>query len=144
MENNKELTVGEVIEYNRIIKSIVDNATDVNALVKFKLLGMCKQFEPIVANFEVVRDEKIKQYGTIKDDGRIGIYMPVRTDFKNDEDFNKAMEDFEATIDKFNTEINEVLASDSKLQLTKFKYTDIMNAGLPSDYLIAIYNLIEE
>lgn len=145
MENNKDvLTVGKVMDYNKIIKAIVDNATDVNALVKFRLLGMCKQFEPIVANFEIVRDEKIKQYGTVKDNGNIGIFMPVRTDFENDEEFNKAMENFENTVDKFNKEIAEVLESDSKLKLTKFKYTDIMDAGLPSDYLLAIYDLIEE
>ena len=145
MENNKDvLTVGKVMNYNKIIKAIVDNATDVNALVKFRLLGMCKQFELIVANFEIVRDEKIKQYGTVKDNGNIGIITPVRTDFENDEEFNEAMENFKNTVDKFNKEIAEVLESDSKLKLTKFKYTDIMDAGLPSDYLLAIYDLIEE
>ena len=145
MDNNKEiLTVGKVIEYNRIIKAIVDNASDVNALVKFRLLGMCKQFEPIVANFEIIREEKIKQYGTTKENGNIGIFMPVKTDFENDEDYDKAMKEFEDTVDKLNAELDEILKSDSELKLIKFKYTDIIDAGLPSDYLLAIYDLIEE
>ena len=57
------MKVKEVLNYNRIIKAIIDNADDVNSLVKFKLLGMLKQFEPIVTNFETIRDEKIVKYG---------------------------------------------------------------------------------
>ena len=57
------MLVKDVLKYNRIIKAIIDNTTDVNALVKFKLLGMLKQFEPTILNYETIRVEKINEYG---------------------------------------------------------------------------------
>lgn len=138
------MLVKDVLKYNDIIKSIIDNAKDVNALVKFRLLGMCKQFEPVVANFAVIQNEKIKQYGTTAEDGNIGIFAPKKESFENDEDFEKAQKEFEDTIEKFDTDINEVLNSETEIEIKKFKYTDIVDAGLPADYLLAIYDLIEE
>ena len=138
------MKVSEILDYNNVIKAIIDNAKDVNALVKFRLLGMCKQFEPIVANFETIRQEKIAQYGTTDENGNVGIFVPKKEDFENDDDYKKASEEFETTIEKFTADLNEVLNSESDIEIKKFKYTDIMDAGLPSDYLIAIYDLIEE
>lgn len=138
------MTVKEVLKYNDIIKAIIDQAKDVNALVKFRLLGMCKQFEPIVANFETVRQGKILEYGTPTEDGNTGIIQPKKEDFENEEDFNKAMEEFQETIRKFNADLDEVINSEADVEIKKFKYTDIVDAGLPADYLLAIYDLIEE
>ena len=138
------MKVSEILDYNNVIKAIIDNAKDVNALVKFRLLGMCKQFEPIVTNFETIRQEKIAQYGTTDENGNVGIFTPKKEDFENDDDYKKASEEFETTIERFTADLNEVLNSESDIEIKKFKYTDIMDAGLPSDYLIAIYDLIEE
>lgn len=138
------MTVNEVLNYNRIIKSIVDNAKDVNALVKFRLLGMCKQFEPVVSNFETIRGEKIREYGSEDENGNIGIISPKKEDFENDEDFEKANKDYEVAVEKFSKDLEEILNSETDIEIKKFKYTDIVDAGLPSDYLLAIYELIEE
>lgn len=138
------MTVNEVLNYNQIIKVIIDNATDVNALIKFKLLGMCKQFEPIVDNFERVRQDKIREFGTKSDDGNIGIIPPEKDSFESDEDFDKAQEEFNNAVAKFNKAIEEVANSEVKIEIEKFKSSDIMDAGLPADYLLAIYDLIEE
>ena len=138
------MKVSEILDYNNVIKAIIDNAKDVNALVKFRLLGMCKQFEPIVANFETIRQEKIAQYGTTDENGNVGIFAPKKENFENDDDYKKSSEEFETTIERFTADLNEVLNSESDIEIKKFKYTDIMDAGLPSDYLIAIYDLIEE
>ena len=138
------MKVSKILDYNNVIKAIIDNAKDVNTLVKFRLLGMCKQFEPIVANFETIRQEKIVQYGTTDENGNVGIFAPKKEDFENDDDYKKASEEFETIIEKFTVDLNEVLNSESDIEIKKFKYTDIMDAGLPSDYLIAIYDLIEE
>lgn len=138
------MKVKEVLNYNRIIKAIIDNANDVNSLVKFKLLGMLKQFEPIVANFETIRDEKIVKYGKTTEDGQTAIISPKKDDFENDEEFEKASKEYEDIIKKFTSEMDEVLDSEIDIEIKKFNYDDIMNAGVPSDYLVAIYALIEE
>lgn len=138
------MKVNEVLEYNRIIKAIIDNASDVNALVKFRLLGILKQFEPIVGNFETIRQEKIMEYGTQTEDGNTGIIPPKKEDFEKDEDYDKAFKTFEDTVKKFNDDLNEVANSEAEINLKKFKYTDIVDAGIPADYLVAIYDLIEE
>lgn len=139
------MTVKEVLNYNTIIKSIIDDVKEVNALVKFRLLGMLKQFEPIVANYEIIRGEKIQKYGTTTEDGGFGIIPPKKENFENDEDFQKATEEFNSVIVKFKEEIEEVANSELEdFKLTKFKYSDIVDAGIPSEYLVAIYDLIEE
>lgn len=138
------MTVNDILNYNNIIKGIIDNTKEVNALVKFKLLGMCKQFEPIVENFETVRQEKIAQYGTKDENGNIGIFSPNKDDFKDDKDYDKALYEYQKTISNFTNAIDEVLNSDADTTIKKFKYSEIMDAGIPSDYLIAIYDLIEE
>lgn len=144
MSTENIVTVDDVLRYNRILKSIIDNAKDVNALVKFKLLGMCKQFEPIVANFEIVQNEKIIQYGNTTKNGNTGIIKPNRDDFENDKDFEEAEKKYDEAIEKFSNDLNEVLNSKADIDIVKFKYTDIIDAGLPADYLLAIYELIEE
>lgn len=139
------MTVKDVLNYNRIIKSIIDDVKEVNALVKFRLLGMLKQFEPIVTNYEIIRGEKIREYGTATEDGGFAIISPKRENFENDEDFQKATETFNSSISKYKNEISEI--ANSKLEdfkITKFKYNDIIDAGIPSEYLVAIYDLIEE
>lgn len=138
------MQVKKVLDYNKIIKAIIDNEKDIDALVKFRLLGMCKQFEPIVANFETVRDEKIMQYGTITEDGSTGIIPPNKENFNNDEEFEKAQKEFEETVAKFTDDLDKVLDSEIQIEIKKFKPEDIMDAGLPADYLLAIYDLIEE
>ena len=138
------MKIKEVLNYNQAIKAVVDNAKDVNALVKFRLLGMAKQFEPIVANFDTVREEKIAKYGTTNESGQTGIFAPEKDKFDDDKKYDEAVKEFEETVKKFTNDIDEVLDSEADIEIKKFKYTDIMDSGLPSDYLIAIYDLIEE
>ena len=138
------MKVKEVLDYNRTIRLILDNVQDVNALLKFRMLGMLKQFEPIVANFEQVRSEKIMQYGTVGEDGVLGIFKPREEEFGSIDEYNAEMQKYQDTIRKISSDIDEVLTSDIDIQIKKFKYTDIVDADIPTDYLVAIYNLIEE
>ena len=137
------MMIKDILNYNDAIKDIIDNTKNVNALVKFRLLGMCKQFEPIVSNYDVIYNEKIKQYGTVVDD-RVGIIQPDRNKYSNEEEYNKAVEAYESSYKKFVDDMDQVLNSEANINIQKFKYTDIIDAGLPSEYLIAIYDLIEE
>ena len=138
------MKVSEAIRYSDVIKSIVDKAPDVSALVKFKLLGMAKQLQPVVDSFETVRREKIFKYGTSDGNGGASILEPKREDFENDEDYNKALSNYKETVTKMSKELEEVLLSDVEVNIKKFKYTEIIDAGLSADYLVALYGLIEE
>lgn len=138
------MKVKDILNYNDAIKGIINNTSDINSLIKFKLLGICKQFESIINNFEQIREEKIIQYGTVNSEGVTGIFSPNKEDYQNDDDYNKALSEFEQSIDNFKNDLNEILNSDVDMVIKKFKYSDIMDAGIPTDYLIAIYDLIEE
>lgn len=138
------MLVKDAISYSRTIKSIIDSNSNINALVKFKLLGMAKQLEPITENFERVRNENIYKYGTINENGGASIIEPKRDSFDNDEDYNTAMDEYKNTVAKINEELKTILNSDVNVNINKFKYTEIIDAGLSADYLLDLYELIEE
>lgn len=138
------MTVNDVLNYDRIIRNIIDNVEEVNSLTKFKFLGMLKQFEPIVLNFNTIQNDKIKKYGTQNAQGELGVFVPNIDDYSNEDDYKNAYSEFEATIEKISDELNEVLESEVNLDIKKFKSDDVIDVGIPSDYLVAIYDLIEE
>lgn len=136
------MKVKDILNYNRIIKDIINNGTNISALTKFKMLGMLKQFEPIITNYEVVRDEKIKEYGVLTDNGNYGIFVPQKNDFENEEDYQKAVDQYENVINQFDADMNEVVDSEADIKLNKFG-KEILDAGISADYLLALYELIE-
>lgn len=138
------MIIKDILNYNRIIKMLIDNEPNINSLIKFRLLGMLKQFEPAVENYEKIRDELISKYGKSDDDGRFGIFPPIKDNYDSDEKFEEAKKEFEDTIQKFNEEITKIGESESEINIVKFKADDIMNAGIPADYLVVLYDLIEE
>lgn len=138
------MTVSEVLKYDEIFKMIIDNNKDINALVKFKMLGVCKQFEPIINNYKTVRYEKAIQYGTDDGEGSVIIRMPQKENYDSDELYNTAVAEYEDAIKNFSADIDKILDSEVDIEITKFKYSDIMNAGVSADNLIAIYDFIEE
>lgn len=136
------MKVKDILNYNRIIKNIIDSNTDINALIKFKMLGMLKQFEPVIANYEIVRNDKIKEYGTFTENGNYGIFVPQKDNYDNEDDYQKAIAQYEETFNKFDADMNEIADSESDIKLTKFG-AEILDIGIPADYLLALYDLIE-
>ena len=136
------MKVKDILHYNKIIRNIIDSGEDINALTKFKMLGMLKQFEPIIENFSIIRDDKIRQYGTPTENGGYMISPPKKESFENDADYNKAIDEFEDTIKKFNADIEEVANAEVETKIKKFGI-EIMDTGIPADYLLALYDLIE-
>ena len=137
------MTVRDIVIYDDTIKGIVDD-TSIDTLIKFKLLGMCKQFEPIVANFTSIQNDLIVKYGKPGNDGNISISPPNKDDFDNDDDFKKASTEFEESVNHFNKDINKVLDSEVEVEIKKFKSAEVMNAGIPASALLGIWDLIEE
>ena len=123
-----KIKLGTVLDLNAMLKAIIDNTElKIDSLLKFKLLGILKNIEIPVNNFEVVRNEKIREYGKENDEGNIGISA----------DDTESME-------KFTKDMNEVINSDVEVNIQKLKAVDVFDKGLPADYLVGLYPIIEE
>lgn len=123
-----ELKLAEIIDLNGILKRLIDTKEfDLSPLFKFKLLGIMKLLEMHVINFEMIKDDKIREYGKEKDDNTISIDIA----------------DTEA-IEKYKKDIEPLLNSKIKVDIQKLKAVDVFNENLSSDYLVALYPIIEE
>ena len=117
-----------VLDLNAMLKAIIDNTElKIDSLLKFKLLGILKNIEIPVNNFEAVRNEKIREYGKENDEGNIGISA-----------------DDKESMEKFTKDMNEVINSDVEVNIQKLKAVDVFDKGLPADYLVGLYPIIEE
>ena len=122
------IKLSTILELNNMLKAIIDNTElKIDSLLKFKLLGILKNIEIPVNNFEAVRNEKIREYGKENDEGNIGI----------------SADDTES-IEKFTNDLNEVINSEVEVNIQKLKATDVFDKGLPADYLVGLYSIIEE
>ena len=123
-----KIKLGTILDLNAMLKAIIDNTElKIDSLLKFKLLGILKNIEIPVNNFEAVRNEKIREYGKENDEGNIGISA----------DDTESME-------KFTNDLNEVINSEVEVNIQKLKATDVFDKGLPADYLVGLYSIIEE
>ena len=123
-----KIKLGTVLDLNAMLKAIIDNTElKIDSLLKFKLLGILKNIEIPVNNFEAVRNEKIREYGKENDEGNIGISA----------DDTESME-------KFTNDLNEVINSDVEVNIQKLKAVDVFDKGLPAEYLVGLYSIIEE
>ena len=127
-----KIKLGNVLEINNVLKSIIDNTElKIDALFKFKLLGIMKNIEVPIANFEVIRNEKIKEYGKELEDENGNKSIGIDA---NDKD----------AITKFSKDINKVIDSEVDVNIEKLKAIDVFDKGLPTEYLVKLYPIIEE
>ena len=123
-----KIKLSTVLGLNNMLKAIIDNTElKIDSLFKFKLLGILKNIEIPVNNFEAVRNEKIREYGKENDEGNIGISA----------DDTESME-------KFTKDMNELVNSDVEVNIQKLKADDVFDKGLPAEYLVGLYSIIEE
>ena len=127
-----KIKLGNVLEINNVLKQIIDNSElKIDALFKFRLLGIMKNLEVPIANFNVIRDEKIKEYGKELEDENGNKSIGIDA---NDKD----------AIDKFSKDINKVIDSEVDVNIEKLKAIDVFDKGLPTEYLVKLYPIIEE
>ena len=127
-----KIKLGNILEINNVLKSIIDNTElKIDALFKFKLLGIMKSFEIPIANFEVIRNDKIREYGKELEDENGNKSIGINA---NDKD----------TIVKFSEDINKVIDSEVEVNIEKLKAIDVFDKGLPTEYLVKLYPIIEE
>ena len=127
-----KIKLGNVLEINNVLKQIIDNSElKIDALFKFRLLGIMKNLEVPIANFNVIRDEKIKEYGKELEDENGNKSIGIDA---NDKD----------AIAKFSEDINKVIESEVDVSIEKLKAIDVFDKGLPTEYLVKLYPIIEE
>lgn len=122
------LKLSEILNINNLLKAIIDNnSIKIDPLFKFKLLGIMKSIESDVNNFETIRNEKIREYGKADEEGNIRI-----------------LTEDEESIKKFTDDMNSVVNSDVDVNFSKLKPVDVFDKGLPAEYLVGLYSIIEE
>ena len=127
-----KIKLGKVLEINNVSKQIIDNTElKMDALFKFRLLGIMKNLEVPIANFNVIRDEKIKEYGKELEDENGNKSIGIDADDKE-------------AIAKFSEDINKVIDSEIDVNIEKLKAIDVFDKGLPTEYLVKLYPIIEE
>ena len=127
-----KIKLGNILEINNVLKSIIDNTElKIDALFKFRLLGIMKNLEVPITNFNVIRDEKIKEYGKELEDENGNKSIGIDA---NDKD----------AIAKFSEDINKVIDSEVEVNIEKLKAINVFDKGLPTEYLVKLYPIIEE
>ena len=127
-----KIKLGNILEINNVLKSIIDSTElKIDALFKFKLLGIMKNLEVPIANFNVIRDEKIKEYGKETEDENGNKSIGISVDDKE-------------AIANFSDDINKVIESEVDINIEKLKAIDVFDKGLPTEYLVKLYPIIEE
>lgn len=118
----------EIINLNRALKLIIDdNSKKIDSLLKFKLLGIMKSIAPHIENFEIIRNEKIREYGKETEDGGI-VISPEDRD----------------SLDKFTNEIKKITDSEIELTIPKLSAQDVFNKGISAELLIVLYPFMDE
>lgn len=121
------LKLREILKLNSSLSQIIES--DIDALFKFKILGILNTIEPLVENYRLVRGEKINKYGkpSSEKEGQV-IITP---------------DDSEA-IAKFNEDMTELLNSEVNINIEKFKADYIFTKAIDVNVLIGLYPIIEE
>ena len=122
----------DILNINQILKMIIDNSElNIDVLLKFKLLGIMKNIEVPINNVNTIRSEKIKEYGkeTEDENGNKTIGIDI-----NDKECMK----------KFSDDLNKILDSNVEINIQKLKPSDVFDKGLPAEYLVGLYPIIEE
>jgi hypothetical protein len=122
-----KLNLNNVVNiYTLIMNLLKDENTDLTAVFKFQLLGIMKEFESVVQNFETIRNEKIREYGEKNDNGDVTVNPENKENFE-----------------KFQQEISSVLDTEVTVSVTKLKAEDVFKVITDPNALVILYPIIE-
>lgn len=124
-----KMKLSDILALNTALRDLIDNTNGlhIDTSLKFKFLGIIKSIEIPVTNFNIIRNDKIKEYGKEDENGNISIPY-----------------DDEESIKKFTEELNKVLLSDVKINIEQIDAETIFSAGIPYDYLVNLYPIMKE
>jgi len=123
-----KLKLWDLLKINYALEAILNSHSNekIDALFQFRVLGILKELERHVSNYNLIRNEKIKEYGKPGENGDIAIPPEDRE-----------------TIEKFNQELVPILDSEVEVSLEPLKPEDVFSRNLEAKTLIALYPLIE-
>lgn len=123
------MRLNDALVLNDIVKALIDNKDlKISSIFKFRLLGIAKNLEVPVANYHTIRDEKIVTYGTVNEETNVPEIKPENKE----------------AVEKFQKDMTEFLNSEIDIEIQKLKVNEVFDAGVPSDYLVHLYHIIEE
>lgn len=122
------LKIDEVRKIYSTIEMIIDDEkSKINVLLKFRLLGIMEKLKPHFINFEIVKNEKIMEYGKKDKDG--SYHIPPED---------------KKSVDKLMKDITPVLESEVTTNIEPLKVNEVFDKGLKAEYLSGLYHLIVE
>lgn len=122
-----KMTLNKVDRLYPTIKNIINNKEyKIDVVTKFQMLGILKEFESSLANIETIRNEKIMEYGKTNEDGQIYV------DKNDSENFSK-----------FIAEMNELMNTETDVNINPLDAKTVINIGLSSDELMILYDIME-
>lgn len=124
-----EIKLNDALNTFSVIKDIIDNKKyDLSTTCQFRLLGIMKALEPNVVNFEIIRNQKIQEYG--KSDGKGNISI---------------LEEDENAIERFKKDITNLLNESVIINTDiKIKADEIIEKEIDTTILMLLYPFIEE
>ena len=127
MEINIQLS--NLLNINAALKEIIENndTRNMEPVFKFRLLTIMKSMENHITNFDIIRNEKIKEYGKADENNKIIVSPDDKENFE-----------------KFVQDMNTLLNSEVAINITKLKADDVFSKGIPAEYLVKLYDIMEE
>ena len=126
-----KIKLGDALNVNITIKAILENS-QIDTALKFQLLMIGNALQPVMANYDMLRNQKIAELGkqseSEDENGNKNIYIPS---------------DDKEAIEKFNTAMESLLNTEITIACDKLKAADVFDKGIPVDYLIALCKVIE-
>lgn len=124
----KKMKISDIVKLNSVVREIVDNKDlAIKSVFKFKLFTILKDIEPVITNFETVKNEKILEFGEQDENGNYSIKQ----------------ENTEA-VKKFMDAITPVLESDIEVEIHMLKSCDVFDSGLDTDRIIGLMEIVKE
>lgn len=122
-----KLKLATILSVNDALKQVIDDEAVTDVALKFKFLTIAKALENPVAHFELLRNQKIKEFGQEDDQGTIAIDVSDSTAMQN-----------------FREAIETLMDTEVTLSLTKLKSQEVFNKGLSPEALVGLYEIMEE
>lgn len=123
-----KLRLEDALAAHKVLGTIIDNTElKIDVLLKFRLLSLKTYISPIVSNFEIVKNEKIIEYGKENKDG---IFQILHSD--------------KTAVNKYTKALKETMDSTVTVVTEKIKPGEIFNKGITSDYLEVLLPFIGE
>ena len=119
------MKVFDILNIHGAIHKIMEEEIDLDHRLKFRFLGILHEIDSTVNNFEQIRNEKIREYGTKDPDGNISIDA-----------------DHPDLVSKFNQDIQSLLQEEVSANISSLPADDVFSSGMDISYLVALYPIM--